>query len=77
MGGNLSEVLHVPLTEGLLEALRGSSNDTSEEGDEDDSHLNVLMMFYYIFGHFLLFYTITVAIFRNCQLLLSAAALPL
>ena len=77
MGGDLSEVLHVPLTEGLLEALRGSSNDTSEEGDEDDSHLDVLLMFYYIFGHFLLFYTITVAIFRNWQLLLSAAALPL
>ena len=46
--GNLSEVLHVLLPKGFLEALRGSSDDTSEEGDEDDSHLNVLMMFYYI-----------------------------
>jgi hypothetical protein len=42
--GDLSEVLHVLLTEGLLEALRGSSNDTSEEGDEEEFHLDVLMM---------------------------------
>jgi hypothetical protein len=76
-GGNLSQVLHVPLSEAFLEALRGSSNDTSEEGDKDDSHLDVLLLFYYIFGHFLLLYTITVAIFGNCLLLLSAAALPL
>jgi len=44
MSGDLSEVLHVLLTEGLLEALRGSSDDTSEEGDEEDFHLDVLMM---------------------------------
>ena len=35
---------HVLLTEGFLEALRGSSNDSSEEGDEEDFHLDVLMM---------------------------------
>ena len=44
LSGDLCEVLHVLLTEGLLEALRGSSNDTSEEGDEEDFHLDVLMM---------------------------------
>jgi len=44
MSGDLSEVLHVLLTEGLLEALRGRSNDASEEGDEEDFHLDVLMM---------------------------------
>jgi len=38
MSGDLSEVLHVLLTEGLLEALSGSSNDASEEGDEEDFH---------------------------------------
>jgi hypothetical protein len=37
-------VTHVLLTEGFLEALRGSSNDTSEEGDEEEFHLDVLMM---------------------------------
>jgi hypothetical protein len=44
LSGDLSEVLHVLLTEGFLEALRGSSNDTSEEGDEEEFHLDVLMM---------------------------------
>ena len=75
-GRHLSEVLHVLLAEAFLEALRGSGDDTSEEGDEEDFHLDVLMLFYYFFGHSLLFYTITVAIFGNCPLFLSAAALP-
>jgi hypothetical protein len=43
--GDLSEVLDVLLAEAVLEALRGSSDDTSEESNEEEFHFDCLDVF--------------------------------
>jgi hypothetical protein len=43
--GDLSEVLDVLLAKAVLEALRGSSDDTSEESNEEEFHFDCLDVF--------------------------------
>lgn len=43
--GYFSEVLNVLLAEAILEALRGSSDNTSEESNKEDSHFDCLDVF--------------------------------